>query len=158
MMKWLEKIDHLLEKAERGLAVGLFTLLIGLISINIVARNVLHWASQDLMELSPTVVLWLALVGATLALKHRRHIKIELLLRFLPSGAQRLAGCATALFAMGVCGVLAYASVSFVCNELVLFGPRGWPAVCFPIFFGTAFFRFGIDFLQHSRRTGEQLP
>lgn len=147
MPKWIAKIDDGLEKLERGLAIGLFSLLIGLICVNIFTRNILHWTSHRLIEFSPTVVLWLALVGATLALKHHRHIKIELLLRLFPRGGRRLAVGATSLFAMGICAVLAFAAVPFVRNEIVLFGPKGWPAICFPLFFATAFFRFSIRFL-----------
>ena len=148
MRKWILKIDNGLEKIERGVAVGLFSLLIGLICINILTRNILHWTSHALLELAPTVVLWLALVGATLALKQQRHIKIELLLRLLPHSTRRLAASLTRLFAMGICALLAWASITFVYNEVVLLGAKGWMAVCFPLFFTIAFFRFGIDLLR----------
>ena len=148
MRKWILKIDDRLEKIERSVAVGLFSLLIGLICINILTRNIFHWTSHALLELAPTVVLWLALVGATLALKHQRHIKIELLLRFLPLPARRLATSLTRLFAMGICALLAWASVSFVYNEVVLLGAKGWMAICFPLFFSVAFFRFSLDLLR----------
>lgn len=148
MRKWIQKLDAGLEKIERGVAVGLLSLLIGLLFINILTRNVFHWTSHTLLELAPTVVLWLALVGATLALKYQRHIKIELLLRFLPPIARRLATVLTRLFAMGICALLAWASISFVYNEVILLGPKGWLAVCFPLFFTVAFFRFSLDLLR----------
>ncbi len=148
MRKWIEKIDAGLEKTERGIALGLFTLLIVLICINILTRNVFHWTSHVLLELSPTVVLWLALVGATLGLKYQRHIKIELLLRFLPPAAQRIATSLTRLFAMGLCALMAWASITFVYNEIILLGAKGWLAVCFPLFFSIAFFRFSLDLLR----------
>jgi TRAP-type C4-dicarboxylate transport system permease small subunit len=148
MYKWIAKLDRGLERIERIAAVGLYTLLIGLICINILARNILHWTSDALLELSPTVVLWLCLVGAGLALKYHRHIKIELLLRFLPPTGRRLATGLTRLFAMVICGSLAWASVIFVCSEITLRGQRGWLAVCFPLFFSVACFRFGCDFLR----------
>lgn len=154
MLEWIVKIDDGLEKLERVLAVGLFSLLIGMICVNIFTRNFLHWTSHHLIELSPTVVLWLALVGATLALKHHRHIKIELLLRFFPRYGRRLAVGLTSLFAMGVCGVLVFAAVPFVLNEIVLFGTRGWPTICFPLFFATAFLRFCLRFLSSWRAAG----
>jgi C4-dicarboxylate transporter DctQ subunit len=143
----LEKMDNALAKAERGAAIGLFILLIGLICASILARNILHLPAHGLMELAPTVVLWLALVGATLALKQQRHIKIELLMRFLPPPVRRLAGSLTSLFAIGLCGVLAYAGIIFVKNEIALFGTRGWSAGCFALFFGLAFFRFVLRLL-----------
>jgi TRAP-type C4-dicarboxylate transport system permease small subunit len=157
-IKWFKKIDNGLEKIERALAVILFTLLIGMICGNIFARNVLHVSSYRLLELAPTVVLWLALVGATLALKHRRHIKIELLLRFLPRALQTLAVSLTSLFAMGVCAVLAYAGMAFVRNEIVLFGARGWPAACLALFFALACFRFTLRLLEPWCRDQAERP
>lgn len=147
MLKWIQKIDDGLEKVERALAVGLFCLLIGLICVNIFTRNILHWVSHQLIELTPTVVLWLALVGATMALRHHCHIKIELLLRLIPPRGQRVVVGLTSMFGMGVCGLLAVAAVPFMRNEIVIFGAQGWAAICFPLFFTTALFRFGLNFL-----------
>lgn len=147
MLSWIKKFDDGLEKLERVLAVGLFCLLMGLICVNIFTRNVLHWVSHQLIEVTPAVVLWLALVGATMALKHHSHIKIELLLRFLPPGGRSIATGLTSLFAMGVCGILAIASVPFVRNEIIIFGVQGWAAICFPLFFATVFFRFCLRFI-----------
>lgn len=144
MIPWLERIDRLLERVERGAAVGLNLGLIAAVVITILARNLFQTASYQLLALSPHLVLWLALTGALLALKHQRHIKIELLLRFLPRTARRLAGVATGLFAMGVTGLLAYGAVGFTSNEIVLFGARGWLALCFPLFFVLAFIRSGL--------------
>jgi TRAP-type C4-dicarboxylate transport system permease small subunit len=155
-MEWFNKIDNGLEKIERALAVILFTLLIGMICGNIFARNVLHISSYRFLELAPAVVLWLALVGATLALKHQRHIKIELLLRFLPRALQTLAVSLTSLFAMGVCAVLTYAGIAFVRNEIVLFGARGWLAGCLVLFFALACFRFALRLLQPWSRDQEE--
>jgi TRAP-type C4-dicarboxylate transport system permease small subunit len=161
MSKWIEcfkKIDNGLERIERAVAVSLFTLLIGMICGNIFARNVLHTSSYRLLELAPAVVLWLALVGATLALKHKRHIKIELLLRFLSPTLQALAVRLTSLFAMGVCAVLSYAGIAFVRNEIVLFGARGWPAGCLALFFAMACFRFALRVLQPGCRDHGERP
>lgn len=148
MLERIARIDDGLEKLERGVAVVLYLLLIGMICINILGRNIFHWTSHSLLELSPTVVLWLALVGATMGLKHRRHIKIELLLRVLPPLAQRMATVMTRLFAMGICALLSWASVTFVYNEVILMGASGWLAICFPLFFSLAFFRFSLDLLR----------
>lgn len=148
MIEKIQQIDNFLVRIERRLAVALYVMLIVLICTTIVGRNLLQMTSHRLMELAPTVVLWLALVGATLALKEQRHIRIELLLRFLPPGGQRVAVALTSLFGIGVCGVLTYAAVSFVYNEIILFGPWGWLSVCFPLFFLVVFLRFGLRFLH----------
>jgi TRAP-type C4-dicarboxylate transport system permease small subunit len=145
MSNWVVILDTGLEKIERFFAVMLYLLLIGMISVTIIARNLFHFSSHRLLELAPTIVLWLALVGATLALKHHRHIKIELLLRLLPRRARLAAMVLTDLFAMTVTALLAWVAVPFVHNEVALFGPWGWVAVCFPVFFGIAFLRFFLD-------------
>ena len=41
MPKWIQLVDNWLEKIERGLAVSLDLLFIGMICINIVSRNLL---------------------------------------------------------------------------------------------------------------------
>lgn len=151
MLKWIEKIDYGIEKAERWLAVGLFSILITLICVVVftrIAGRFVNWNSHFFVELSPTVVLWLALVGATLALKHQRHIKVELLLRFLSPLWRKLAISLTALFAMIICGLLAYASVPFLLDEVGGTGAKGWFVVCFPLFFMVAFFRFSLQLLK----------
>lgn len=148
MPKWMQLLDGWLENTERALAVGLYLLLLGMICLNVVARNIFHFSFHRLLELAPTVVLWLAMVGATLALKRGRHIKIELLLRLMPRTAKDLAEILVSLFSMTVCAVLAWAAVPFVLNEAVLFGNWGWLALCFPIFFGIACLRFGLVLIQ----------
>jgi TRAP-type C4-dicarboxylate transport system permease small subunit len=145
--KWVVILDSGLEKIERFFAVMLYLLLIGMISVTIIARNLFHFSSHRLLELAPTVVLWLALVGATLALKHHRHIKIELLLRLLPKKARLAAMLLTNLFAIIVTALLAWVAVPFVINETALFGRWGWVAVCFPLFFAIACLRFFLDLL-----------
>ncbi len=153
----IQQLDDGLEKAERGLAIVLFSLLIVLICSNIIARNLFQMASHRLIELAPTIVLWLALVGATLALKQGRHIKIELLLRFLPPHWRHLAAALTSLFAMAVTGILFYAALVFVWNEVILFGPWGWLSICFPLFFLVSFFRFGVRLLEQFQSLKQDL-
>ena len=147
MSKWVVILDNGLEKIERFLAVMLYLLLIGMISVTIIARNLFHFSPHRLIELSPTVVLWLALVGATLALKNHRHIKIELLLRLLPKRTRLAAMVLTNLFAVIVTALLAWVAAPFVLNEAALFGRWGWVAICFPVFFAIAFLRFLLELL-----------
>ena len=138
----LRKIDSGLAVVEKIIAVVLFFALVASIGVNIVARNMFHTSFQFLLEIGPALVLWLALIGSTLALRENRHINIELLLRFCPPRLTVLAGRLCALFGMGVMALLGYAALEFVTNEVAIFGARGWLAVVFPAFFAIAFFRF----------------
>jgi C4-dicarboxylate transporter, DctQ subunit len=141
-MRILNRVDSWLAAAEKIIAVALFVALVASITINIVARNLFQTSFQYLLEISPALVLWLALIGSTLALKENRHIKIEILLRFCPPRLAALAGRLCGMFGMAIMALLGYASLEFVTNEVAIFGVRGWMAAVFPFFFTIAFFRF----------------
>ena len=138
----LKKIDTGLAAAENIITVALFFALVASIAINIVARNIFQASFQYLLEIGPALVLWLALIGSTLALRENRHIKIELLLRFCPPRLKAIAGRLCGVFGMAIMALLGYGSLEFVTNEVAIFGARGWLAVVFPLFFTIAFFRF----------------
>jgi TRAP-type C4-dicarboxylate transport system permease small subunit len=140
-MRLLAKIDDTLEIIEQAVVIFLFSALVLMITANIVARNLFGVSYQKILEASPGIVLWLALIGATLALKKQRHIKLEVLLRYAGQRIHRLARLLESLFGMIVMGLLFAASLTFVKNEMAIFGLQGLSAVVFPLFFALSFFR-----------------
>jgi len=140
-MRLLAKIDDTLEIIEQAIIIFLFSALVLMIITNIVARNLIGVSYQKILEISPGIVLWLALIGATLALKKQRHIKLEILLRYAGQRTRRLARLLGSLFGMVVMGFLFAASLTFVKNEMAIFGLQGGSAVVFPLFFILSFFR-----------------
>lgn len=146
MLQRLLKLDHWLGKAEYVLAISLYGLLIAAVAVNVLARNLLHMGSPFLLQAAPTLVLWLALVGATVGLKRGRHITIGALMRFLSPQWRKAADLMTSLAAVLVAAALGYASILFLQNELVLFGALGWRSVCLPLFFLMVFFRSALRF------------
>ena len=140
-MRLLAKIDDTLEIIEQAIIILLFSALVLMIITNIVARNLFGVSYQKILEISPGIVLWLALTGATLALKKQRHIKLEILLRYAGQRTRRLAQLLGSLFGMVVTGFLFAASLTFVKNEMAIFGLQGGSAVVFPLFFTLSFFR-----------------
>ena len=141
-MNALEKIDKALAVAERALIIVTFSLLILLVSVNIVLRNLFGISYQAVLEVAPALVMWLALLGATLALKSDGHIKLELFLRYFPIRVRTGARRASSLFGLIVSGGLGIASVTFVVNEIDMFGSWGYVAIIFPVFFSILTFRF----------------
>lgn len=141
-MRFIKKIDDFLEKIEKVLAVFLFSGLALLITFNILSRNIFDYSFEKIFETAPVLVLWLALVGSSLALKKRRHIKIELLLRYCPTICRYYSNYAVSFFGMTVTGILFYSSLQFVSNEVQIFGNRGFFSVIFPLFFALSFFRY----------------
>jgi TRAP-type C4-dicarboxylate transport system permease small subunit len=142
-MNLIQKIDEGLATVEKCLAVALYAMLILMIGFNILSRNLFNYASQQILEMLPVLVLWLALIGSTLAIKKQRHIKIELLLRFCSRRIRFMAHIATSLFGMAVMGILLWVSLDFIKNEVGMFGPWGLVSIIFPLFFSISFFRYG---------------
>jgi C4-dicarboxylate transporter DctQ subunit len=141
-MRFIKQIDDFLEKIEKVLAVFLFSGLALLITFNILSRNIFNYSFEKIFETAPVLVLWLALVGSSLALKKRRHIKIELLLRYCPAICRYYSNYAVSFFGMAVTGILFYSSLQFVSNEVQIFGNKGFFSVIFPLFFALSLFRY----------------
>ncbi|RPH51079.1 MAG: TRAP transporter small permease [Desulfobacteraceae bacterium] len=141
-MRFIKQIDDFLEKIEKILAVFLFSGLALLVTFNILSRHLFDYSFEKIFETAPVFVLWLALVGSSLALKKRRHIKVEFLLRYCPATFSCYSNYAVSLFGMAVTGVLFYSSLQFVSNEVQIFGNKGLFSVIFPIFFALSLFRY----------------
>ncbi len=142
MMKLIKRLDDALALIEKSVIICCFSLLVFFIVIGILSRNILHWPSHKLFEAGPHLVLWLALLGASLALKQQRHIRLELVLRYCSMRTRLLAAVAANLFGAAVMGILLATSLAFVKNEMAMFGAWGWLSVIFPIFFSATAFRY----------------
>jgi len=109
-----QKIDELLAKTEGALIALLLTTMITLSFGQVILRNLFHegilWADIFLRQL----VVWVGFLGASLAVRERKHIAIKILPNFLPqhwkNGLRILADLATGL----ISGLLAMAAWQFV--------------------------------------------
>lgn len=99
---------------EDAFLVSLLLTMVGLAVVQIVLRNGFDggflWAESFLRVL----VLWIGLAGAMAASRTHRHINIDIIGRFLPTPAAKVAAVGNALFTAGVCMALAYFSFDFV--------------------------------------------
>jgi TRAP-type C4-dicarboxylate transport system permease small subunit len=111
----------------------------------------LIWADPTLR----IMVLWLALLGAIVATRENRHIRIDLLSHYLPKPAQAVVSVINNLFSAFVCGVIAWHSARFVFIEWQegskLFGslPSWVGEIIIPIGFGIMCMRFMINIPLH---------
>jgi TRAP-type C4-dicarboxylate transport system permease small subunit len=147
-MNFLKKLDGLLAFVEKAVVVVLFASLVLLISINIFLRNLFDISIQTILELSPVLVLWISLTGATLALKTGRHIKLEILLRYVKDTTRLICRVISGLFGTIVMAILFFASISFVKNEWAIFGIRAATSIVFPLFFAISCFRYLLSSLK----------
>jgi TRAP-type C4-dicarboxylate transport system permease small subunit len=100
--------------AEDAVLVLILTAMIGLATTQIVLRNLFDvgfiWGDEMLRML----VLWLAVGGAVAASRSDKHIRIDLLNRYLPERASRAVKVVLHLFTAAVSGVMAWYSLAFV--------------------------------------------
>lgn len=141
-MNLIRRLDDFLALIERCVIILCFSLLVLSILVTILSRNLFHIPSHNLFEAGPHLVLWLALLGASLALKQQRHVRLELVLRYCRERTRQWAAGAVSLFGAVVMGILLITSLEFVKNEIAMFGSWGWFSVIFPIFFSLTMFRY----------------
>ena len=137
-----------MEKLEDGTLVALVGALVVVASSQIALRNLfsvtLVWADPLVRHL----VLWSGFVGAVVATRGNRHIKIDFLLRFCSQRARNGIQLATNLCSSGVCLVLFVTAVGFVLDErefgyLGVFDiPVWYLQLIFPATFGLMTVRF----------------
>jgi TRAP-type C4-dicarboxylate transport system permease small subunit len=89
-----------------------------LVLVQIVLRNFYATGIMGGSEMVRHLVLWVAFLGAGIAARERKHIKIDLVQRIFGIGlTRRLADVITDLFTTAICGVLLYASIQFVITD-----------------------------------------
>ena len=142
MIRAIKRLDDALALLEKSVIILCFSLLVFFIIFNILSRNLFHLPSHMIFEAGPHLVLWLALLGASLALKAQRHIRLELVLRYCSGRIRWWAAVAVNLFGALVMGILLVTSVEFVNHEIAMFGDRGRLSLIFPFFFSVAAFRY----------------
>lgn len=144
----------LVQRLEEWVLVLLVAVLVMLAFGQILLRNVfsysLAWADPAIRHL----VLWTSLLGALIATRRDKHIKIDVLTHFLPPRRAALVRAASGLFAGLICALLAWISLSFVADEREFGGPAfldipTWQLqLIFPISFGL----MAVHFLHQAGR------
>jgi TRAP-type C4-dicarboxylate transport system permease small subunit len=113
-MAFMHRLDRLLAGLERVAIVVLLCSLLLLGLLQIILRNVftggLFWADEVLRHL----VLWLGFLGASLATHEQRHLRMDMLARWMPEGAQSWLDLLLNLVAASGCAILAQAAWTFV--------------------------------------------
>lgn len=107
-------IIQILEKIEDLILIGLLLLMIFMAVLQIALRNIfesgIFWADP----LIRILVLWIGLIGAMVASRHNHHISIDVISRYLPGQAKKIASLIISTFTATICGVMAYFSFIFV--------------------------------------------
>lgn len=116
-MAFLQRLSSYLRKTEELILVLLLGTMILLSSTQILLRNFLDSGIAWADPLLRLLVLWVGMLGAMLATHYDKHIRIDLISRFIPPQYHRLSGFITGLVSSAVCALLTYHSTRFVYFE-----------------------------------------
>ncbi len=120
---WYEKLEELL----------LFCLVFGMVALGalqILFRNVISIGLVWIDPLLNHLVLWVALLGASIATRENRHIVIEILPERLSQTFRRRIKGGLQLFSALVCLFLVYPAVRFIVDD---YGPGKYLALGIPL-------------------------
>jgi TRAP-type C4-dicarboxylate transport system permease small subunit len=131
MKSTLQVIDGFVEKFEAAI---MYVMCLGLAFVGVFAvvmRNIANSGFTDLPLLERHAVVWIAVIGASLATKQGGHLSIDLLPRFLQGSKRQLYGRVNAFLCAMISLVLVYVAIKFWLIEFeagsnLAFGIKLW--------------------------------
>ncbi len=101
-------------KVEEGLLAVFLGLMVSLVLVQIVMRNFFSTGIMGGAEIVRHLVLWVAFLGAGVAAREGKHIRIDIAGRLLSPRFKCGADVLTGIFSVAICAILTYASVNFL--------------------------------------------
>lgn len=145
MQTWIKR----LHRVEDALLVLLLSAMIGLASTQILLRNLLDSGFVWIDPLLRVLVLWLGLIGATVATRNNRHIRIDLLTKFFRRNTHRLIQSVIAQISAWTCLVIAWYGFQWIRMDYIdgLTSFVGVPAWMLEVIIPAAFALIGLRYL-----------
>lgn len=145
MRNLVKRLDKILTKVEENLIFVLMLAMLVVVFIGIMNRFILKESLPWAEELSRYLLIWSALIGASLGVKHSVHISIDAVTNFLPARLQRVIVILSYLISFSFCITVLVIGIPFVLrlmetNQLS-------PAMRIPIYFAYASVPVGIFFM-----------
>ena len=130
--------ERVLVTANRWIVIAMMAVMATLVFMNVVSRYIFNHSIIWAEEVSQYLMVWVAFLGAGLALRQGRHVAVEMLQDRLPSPARRMTRHLVALLLivfMGILIVLGFQFVYFAWDQEtpVLNIPQGIPYLAVPI-------------------------
>ena len=110
MRSWIDR----LHRAEDWLLALLLAVMLLLAGTQILLRNLFDSGFVWIDPLLRVMVLWLGLVGAVVATRHNKHIRIDLLSHYFRRNTLRLVECAVAQISTWTCLLVAWFALDWV--------------------------------------------
>ena len=113
-MKALGSIDRVLFKLELVTLSAVLASMVGLSCLQIILRNFFSTGIASVDIVLRHLTLGLTFLGASLATREGRHLKIDIVPRVVPKRMKSLLGVITGILSVTVCFILARAGWNFV--------------------------------------------
>lgn len=110
----MDKLKKILHQFEDTILVILLSSMILLASTQILLRNLFDLGIVWADPLLRVMVLWLGLVGATVASRDNKHIRIDLLSGFFKNTTHQFIQCLVGLFSAAICLIIAWYGMRWV--------------------------------------------
>ena len=148
MLTWTKR----LHRAEDALLVFLLSAMIVLASTQILLRNFLDSGFVWIDPLLRVLVLWLGLIGATVATRNNRHIRIDLLSKFFSRNTHRLIQSIIGQVSAWTCLVVAWYGFKWIQMDYVdgVTSFAGVPAWLLEVIIPVTFALIGLRYLTMS--------
>jgi TRAP-type C4-dicarboxylate transport system permease small subunit len=148
-MRYIIKLTHLLEDSLLSI---LLASMIVLASGQIILRNFFEQGFFWIDPLLRLLVLWTGLIGATVASRDNRHIRIDLLSRYLSKNAHLLIQFLVGLFTSFICAVIAWHGTNWILQDFrdQLVGFHDLPSWLLESIIPVSFGIIAIRYLAHS--------
>ena len=113
----LKMLGSFYERLEEILLVFLVVLMVSLGFLQILFRNLISIGIVWVDPLVRHLVLWIALLGASIATRENRHIRIDILSGYLSPAHQRRVQGGLQLFSALICLLLVHPAIRFLQND-----------------------------------------
>ena len=147
----LIKIDKIFSLVETTFLVILITSSVLGAMTQIILRNFADTALPFMEIILRRSVLWITLLGASLATRQQKHLSVDLLNQILPTHLVNKTTIITNLISSAITGILCYSAIRFIIVEIKFTGfSEVYSAVIMPICFSIMSLRFILNATRHT--------
>jgi TRAP-type C4-dicarboxylate transport system permease small subunit len=108
------RLERVVVTVNRWIVIAMMAVMVVLVFMNVVCRYLLNFSIIWAEEISQYLMVWVAFLGAGLALREGRHVAIEMLQDRMPSRVKRMTRLIVALLLIVFMGILVVLGFQFV--------------------------------------------
>lgn len=131
-MRSIKALLGYLDNIEEFLAVTFLATMCVFIGLQIIFRYILNWPLAWTEELARYLFVWVIYLGASMAVRRKRHLKVDIVLLLLGEKGKFVLRLVSNMLFLFFCVVMAYEG-AYLVYSLQFIRPQYSPAVRFPM-------------------------